>query len=118
MGETDAPSGEGASVAATGRSGGGQGGDTEARPLVRVEPDYPRKAVRAGQEGWVRLAFTITPSGSVTDVVVVDAQPRRVFERSAQRALEQWRFQPQLINGRAVPRQAVQVIEFKLAGRG
>ena len=104
---------------AAGRAGGGgQGTDSEARPLVRVEPDYPRKAARAGQEGWVKLAFTITPSGSVKDVVVVDSQPRRVFERSARRALEQWRFQPQLLNGQPVPRQATQVIEFKLAGRG
>jgi protein TonB len=119
---TPQPSGDttAARVAPHGEPGAaaGLGTDTEARPLVRVEPDYPRKAARAGQEGWVKLAFTITSSGSVKDVVVLDAQPRRVFERSAQRALEQWRFQPQLVNGRPVPRQATQLIEFKLAGRG
>ena len=98
----------------------GQAGDApiEAIPVVRVDPEYPRKAARAGREGWVRLAFTITPSGGVTDVRVLESRPRRVFDRAAKRALEQWRFRPQRVDGRARAREAVQVIEFKLAGRG
>jgi protein TonB len=90
----------------------------EAVPVVRVEPEYPRKAARAGREGWVKLAFTITPSGGVTDVRVLESRPRRVFDRAARRALEQWRFRPQRIDGRALAREAVQVIEFKLVDRG
>lgn len=93
-------------------------GPAEAVPLVRVEPEYPRKAARAGREGWVRLAFTITPSGGVANVRVVESRPRRVFDRAARRALEQWRFRPQRIDGQARAREAVQVIEFRLANRG
>jgi protein TonB len=83
-----------------------------------VEPEYPRKAARAGREGWVKLGFTITPSGGVANVRVLESRPRRVFDRAAKRALEQWRFRPQRIEGQALAREAVQVIEFKLAGRG
>jgi protein TonB len=97
-----------------------QAGDVpiEAVPVVRVEPEYPRKAARAGREGWVKLGFTITPSGGVANVRVLESRPRRVFDRAAKRALEQWRFRPQRIEGQALAREAVQVIEFKLAGRG
>ena len=103
-----------------GQQGREQAGDDpiEAIPVVRVDPEYPRKAARAGREGWVKLGFTITPSGGVTNVRVLDSRPRRVFDRAAKRALEQWRFRPQRIDGRALAREAVQVIEFKLADRG
>lgn len=103
-----------------GDRGRAQAGDMpiEAIPVVRVEPEYPRKAARAGREGWVKLAFVITPSGGVADVRIVESSPRRVFDRAAKRALEQWRFRPQRIDGRSMARQAVQVIEFKLADRG
>lgn len=98
--------------------GAAQGRAETAMPVHRVEPRYPRRAARAGREGWVKLAFTITSSGRVTDVKVVDAQPPRLFDQSARQALSQWRFRPQVVNGQPVPREAVQVIEFRLARRG
>ncbi len=86
-------------------------------PLLRIEPDYPRKAARTRKEGWVKLAFTITERGTVIDPVVLDSRPRRVFNRSALTAIRKWRFRPKVVDGSAVPTRATQVIEFKLAGR-
>jgi protein TonB len=86
-------------------------------PLLRVEPVYPRRAARNGEEGWVKLEFTITERGSVIDPVVLDARPRRTFDRSAVNAIRQWRFQPRMVDGKPVAVRATQLIEFRLAGR-
>jgi protein TonB len=94
----------------------GSGGD-EVIPLLRIDPDYPRKAARAGEEGWVKIEFTITEHGTVINPVVVKARPRRTFNRSALMAIRKWQFKPKHTNGKPVPRKASQVIEFKLANR-
>lgn len=84
--------------------------------IRRVNPQYPQRALRQGLQGWVDLRFTITESGDVTDIQVVNAQPRREFDREAVRALQQWKFRPRIENGRPVPTTAQQRLEFKLSG--
>jgi protein TonB len=82
----------------------------------RVNPQYPQRALRQGLQGWVDLRFTITETGDVEDVQVVNSQPRREFDREAIRALQQWKFRPQIENGRPVRTTAQQRLEFKLSG--
>jgi periplasmic protein TonB len=84
-------------------------------PLVRIEPQYPRQAALARIEGWVEVEFTITETGSVSDPRVIRARPPRVFDREAIRAILRWRFKPRVVDGQPVPRQATQIIDFKLA---
>jgi len=86
-------------------------------PVVIIRPLYPREAVLAGIEGWVRLEFTITETGAVRDPRVVDAQPPRTFNREAIRALLKWKFKPRVVDGVAVERRATQVIDFSLDDR-
>lgn len=92
----------------------GVSGDAEVMPLVRVAPRYPRKAAMRGIEGWVKVEFTILEDGTVTDAKVIDAQPRRIFNREAVRAVLRWKFKPQVVEGKKVRRQATQTISFKL----
>jgi protein TonB len=47
---------------------------------------------------------------------VLDAKPRRLFERAAKKAILKWKFKPRIVDGKAVPRKAIQTIEFKLEG--
>lgn len=82
-----------------------------------VEPRYPVDALRSGVEGEVELEFTVLPDGSVTDVAVVRAEPRGVFEQQARQAIHRWQFIPRHENGVAVPARARQVIEFRLPGK-
>lgn len=89
----------------------------DAIPLLKIEPNYPRKAARARKEGWVKVAFTITEQGRVRDPVVVKSRPRKLFDRSALEAINKWQFQPKLIDGQPVTARATQIIEFKLARR-
>ncbi len=63
------------------------------RLLQRVEPDFPREALQAGEDkGLVQARVTIDERGNVTRVEVLEAQPRRLFDRAVIRALSQWRY--------------------------
>jgi protein TonB len=42
----------------------------------------------------VQVEFTVGTDGSVTSARVVNAEPRRVFDRAALDAVQRWRFQP------------------------
>uniref|UniRef100_A0A486XW34 Protein TonB n=1 Tax=Rheinheimera sp. BAL341 TaxID=1708203 RepID=A0A486XW34_9GAMM len=89
--------------------------DRGATPLVRVEPRYPTEAALDGISGWVQLAFSIDTSGSVTDVSVIAAEPARVFDREAIRALKRWKYQPKIVDGVAVIQPNMQVqLDFTL----
>ncbi|MGO4702325.1 energy transducer TonB [Dyella sp. 2RAB6] len=88
---------------------------THAAVLVKnTAPRYPTAAMRSNQEGWVELAFTITTGGDVSDVKVVDAQPRHVFDRAAIDAVSRWKYQPATQDGTPVASSKRQRIEFKL----
>jgi protein TonB len=89
--------------------------DGEMLPLVNIQPTYPTRAAQRGIEGWAQVAFTVTDVGGVRDVVVVDAEPRGMFDQASIRAAERFRFQPRVVNGVAVEVPNVQyVFRFRL----
>lgn len=88
---------------------------TNVIPLVRIPPRYPRRAANRRIEGWVKVEFTITKEGIVTDAVVIDAQPGSIFNSSALSAIKRWKFKPHIIAGEAYEQRAVQTLEFKLS---
>lgn len=84
-------------------------------PVSQIPPTYPRRAMLDGIAGWVRLTFTITETGSVRDIEVVEASPRRgVFDHEASRALSRWKFNPQTEDGKPVQATATITINFNL----
>lgn len=65
----------------------------ETKVVSRIEPEFPHEAVAVGADkGRVRARMTIDASGEVKRVEIVEANPRRVFDRAVTRALAQWRF--------------------------
>ncbi len=96
------------------------GGENRVATLVkRTDPSYPPEAARRREEGWVEVGFTVDPDGHVKDATVVSANPARVFNESALRAIASWTFQPRLENGKPVEEHVKSRIEFKLgAGAG
>ena len=96
----------------------GAGGDnSDAVPLVRVDPQYPPKAKQRRIEGWVDITFTIGPAGTVQNPKVVGANPPSVFEQAALRAVRRWRYSPKIVDGEAVSRHGVGVrIRFEIGG--
>ena len=63
-------------------------------PVSTPQPEYPQDALRRGTTGAVTLEFTVNPDGSVSNLTVVSATPRGVFERGVQSTVRRWRFQP------------------------
>jgi len=91
------------------------GSDRDVTPLVRVNPEYPRRALQRGIEGWVQMQFTITAAGTVKDIRVVDSEPKKVFDEPAMQAVSRWRYNPRVENGVAVERVGIRVLlRFKL----
>ena len=77
-----------------------------------VQPVYPEQARKRGVEGWVELAFTVTPNGTVEDVEVRNASPADVFDDAAVRAIRGWRFEPVERNGERVAQRAMVRLRF------
>ncbi|HEY9183322.1 MAG TPA: energy transducer TonB [Gammaproteobacteria bacterium] len=93
------------------------GVDREAIPLVRIDPTYPRREQERGIEGWVLVQFTVTAIGTVRDAIVVESEPKSVFDAAALEAIGRWRYNPRVDGGVAVDRVGLRtVIRFKLEG--
>ncbi|WP_105254734.1 energy transducer TonB [Pseudoalteromonas sp. T1lg75] len=86
-----------------------------AMPLVRVPPQYPATAAREGIEGYVILSYDISPTGQVINAKVISAEPKRIFDREALKALSKWKFSPKVVEGvaRSQPNQQVR-LDFNL----
>lgn len=91
-------------------------GSQRALPLYRVEPRYPINALKRRVEGYVIMQFTIDTAGRPKDIQVIEAKPKRVFEKEAVDALKKWKYQPKVEEGVSVEQfgQTARV-EFKLA---
>jgi protein TonB len=90
-------------------------GETHAAEVLKtVPPEYPREAYVKHLEGWVEVEFTITPAGAVANATVAGANPARIFNDSALRAVQRWTFKPRMDNGKAVEEHMKRRIEFKL----
>ena len=66
-----------------------------AAPKLRTRTDlvFPREAMQAGIDaGLVKARMTLDGAGNVTRVDVVDANPRRVFDRAVVRSLSEWKY--------------------------
>ena len=85
----------------------------EPQPVDTPAPQYPREAILNGISGWVDVEFTVNTDGSVSDVNVVQAQPVMVFNKSALRAVANWRFTPYTVNGVPETKRIRMRVDFK-----
>lgn len=72
---------------------GKQAEATSSYPTYRVEPIYPALAAEQAIEGSVILSFDINLDGTVSDVKVVDSNPKVVFDDASVIAVKQWLYQ-------------------------
>lgn len=86
--------------------------DGDMLPLVAIAPQYPTRAAQRGVEGWCLVSFTVNGLGNVVEdsVVVVDAEPPGMFDRSSMRAAVRFKFQPRVVDGQGVPVEGVQYV--------
>ncbi|MDF3933883.1 energy transducer TonB [Pseudomonas citronellolis] len=73
------------------------------QPLQKKAPAYPDSALDRRLEGDCTVEYTVTPSGAVSAPRVVAGHcAHSVFEGPSLRAAAQFRYQPRLVDGRAV----------------
>jgi protein TonB len=80
--------------------------------LQKVLPSYPEKAIRARLQGAVVLQAFIARDGTIQDLKLIRGS--LLLGQAAYRAVRQWRYQPYLINGRAVEAQTMVTVDFRL----
>ena len=88
----------------------------EARVLSTARAVFPAQARRQKIEGWVDLQVAVDADGRVTEASVVSAQPSRIFDIEARRAVMRWRYSPKRVNDQPVSSVQRQRIKFSLAG--
>ncbi len=91
-----------AAVAADWVPGEGVIGTNRLKLLRSVPTEYPPSALDNMISGWVDLEFTLAKDGSVKDVKVTAAEPRRLFDSAAVSALRRYRYAPVLKDGQPV----------------
>lgn len=63
--------------------------------IKKVPPEFPREASLKGiSTGVIKAKLTIEADGKVSEVEIVEAEPKRVFDRTVKQALMEWKFEP------------------------
>lgn len=71
------------------------------RSIKKVAPSYPSSMLEMGKSGWVDMYYTVDKHGVTRDHVVYYS-PDKAFTTEAIKSVRQWRYEPTLINGKAV----------------
>jgi protein TonB len=90
--------------------------DEPPRALQQTAPVYPERARKKGVTGRVVLSLLIDAGGSVQDVRVTESQPAGVFDEAAVSAVQTWRFQPAMYEGRPVSIRVTLPLRFGFDG--
>ncbi|MEQ9561691.1 MAG: TonB family protein [Woeseiaceae bacterium] len=79
-----------------------------------VAPKYPRNAMRRDLTGFVDVGMTVARDGSVYNVTVLNAKPESVFNEAALEAVQQWEFEPVIVDGQPVERRTAVRMAFEI----
>ncbi|PHZ85520.1 energy transducer TonB [Paremcibacter congregatus] len=71
------------------------------QPITKLAPRYPNGPQTKGIEGYVVVRFTVTRTGSVENVEIVEST-HSAFERPSLQAVEKYKYKPRVLNGVAV----------------
>ena len=89
--------------------------DGDLARVLAIAPDYPRRPLAQGIEGWVLVEFGVDEMGRVVHPQVIDASPATVFNAAAIKAILRYKYRPRVVNGQAVVVSGVrQRIQFQL----
>lgn len=89
--------------------------DGEYLPIVKVPPEYPRRALSRNLEGYCVVEFTVTKTGSVRDPFVTDCSSA-LFEQSSLQAVLKFKYKPRVEDGEPVEVAGVKnMFTYKLA---
>ncbi|WP_324171086.1 energy transducer TonB [Sulfurimonas sp.] len=88
--------------------------NTSAMPILRIPPMYPRRAKILKKEGYVKVQLLIGKDGLVKNAIILDSNPKNIFDDAALQSVYGWKFKPKQVNGQRIEQMAEQILEFKL----
>ncbi|MEE9161105.1 MAG: TonB family protein [Gammaproteobacteria bacterium] len=92
-----------------------QATDGEYLPIVKVAPQYPRRALNKGIEGYVIVEYTVTKVGTVKNPVIIEAKPQGIFDKAAIKSALHYKYKPRVVDGEPIEVQGVRTkITFEL----
>ena len=78
--------------------------DRDAQPLVRIPPIMPPRAEKSGH---CRVKFDVSPEGAPFNVNTTFCT-QSLFERATIKSVQRWKYNPKIVDGRAVARNGVE----------
>ena len=83
-----------------------------AKLIKQTEPAYPAFAKRNRVQGAVQLSAVIASNGKLTNIQVTKGHA--VLVLAAVEAVKQWRYEPSMIDGRAIPVATRILVNFEM----
>lgn len=88
--------------------------DRDAQPLVRIPPVTPPRFLEGDNSGYCEMRFDVSPEGQPFNVVAKRCTSS-ILERASIKNVQKWKYNPKIVEGRAVARTGVQTrIKFNL----
>ncbi|PHR59157.1 MAG: hypothetical protein COA43_09920 [Robiginitomaculum sp.] len=78
--------------------------DRDAQPLVRIPPISPPRAEKSGH---CVIRFDVSPEGQPFNIIAKYCSGS-VFKRPSTKSVAKWKYQPKIVDGRAVSRAGVE----------
>ena len=89
--------------------------DGEYLPIVKVAPEYPRRALQRGIQGYVIVEYTVTKLGTVENPRVIEAEPAGMFDEAAIKSALKYKYKPRVVDGEPIEVPGVRtIIRFEL----
>ena len=76
--------------------------DGDYLPIVKIAPVYPPVAQSRGIEGHCLVEYTVTAAGTTRDVVVIEAEPKGIFNKVSIAAALKFKYRPRVVNGEPI----------------
>lgn len=77
-------------------------------------PRYPFRARHLNIEGYVTVQFTVTTTGTTSDITIIEDKPKNIFNNSVLRTVAAWQFKPGIKDGEPVATRIQITLRFKL----
>lgn len=91
--------------------------DGDYLPIVKIAPVYPWRAQTERIEGYCIVEYTVTTAGTVRDPVVVEAEPRGIFDKASIEAALKFKYKPRVVNGEPIEVRGVRnLFRYRLEG--
>ncbi|RCU45287.1 TonB family protein [Corallincola holothuriorum] len=71
-------------------------------PVSRVSPQYPGRNGKPGKPGFAKVILDVNAEGEPINIQIVESWPNARYGKATMRAIKQWKYQPLILDDKAV----------------